>query len=227
MILDEIIDELSYDLKQRKIINICVGTSYTAVILDDQSMGVSHTIAEGEVDYAGEIIGKNAYDVAVDVDNPLKRSISVAILNSISTGKLTSGDPLTLYSGGKVCAFGYYPYISAGNFSSVVLYDFSTQPQNNAKPFSQFNGETCDVAVIFGSALINNTIDKILKNVKADHLILTGISSVEAISTLKKYGFEAIGKIVPVDQYRAFRTICEGGSAKQLSKYVTKMYLKI
>lgn len=227
MILDEIIEELSYDLKQRKIINACVGTSYTAVILDDQSMGISHTIAEGEVEYAGEIIGKNAYEVAVDIENPLKRSISVAILNSLTSGRLTNGDPLALYSGNKVCAFGYYPYISAGNFSSVVLYDFSSKPQNNAKPFSQFNGEDCDVAVIFGSALVNNTIDKIIKNIKADHLILTGISSVEAISTLKKYGFEAIGKVVPVDQYRAFRTICEGGSAKQLNKYVTKMYLKI
>jgi Domain of unknown function (DUF364). len=58
LILREVIEELSYQLKQRKIINVCVSPTYTSVMLDDQSMGISHTIIDGEIEGAGEIIGK-------------------------------------------------------------------------------------------------------------------------------------------------------------------------
>ncbi|ARM76338.1 Rossmann-like domain-containing protein [Acidianus manzaensis] len=227
MILNEILDELSFELKRRKIINLCVGISYTGVILDDQSMGISHTITNGNVDYAGEIIGRNAYEIASNLENELNRSISVSILNAITTGKLIEGDLISQYSGNKVCVFGYSPYAS-GDFNQKILYDFSPSPSQEARPFSQFTTESCDLGVIFGSALIiDNAIDKIVKNIKADHLILSGISTIEAPITLKKYGFEAIEKIIPSDSYKAFRTICEGGTSKELSKYVKKAYLKI
>lgn len=227
MILEEIIDELSFDLKKRKIINLCVGISYTAVILDDQSMGISHTVLGGDIGNAGEIVGRNAYDVAKEIDGELNRSVSVAILNALSTGKLKDGELISQYSGNKVCVFGYSPYVS-GSYVQKVLYDFSPTPVAGAKPFSEFRSESCDVAVIFGSALIiDGAIDKIVNNISARHIILTGISSVEAPVTLKKYGFEGIEKIVPADKYKAFRSICEGGTSKQLSKYVKKAYLKI
>ncbi|AWR97631.1 hypothetical protein DFR86_08780 [Acidianus sulfidivorans JP7] len=227
MILDEILDELSFDLKKRKVINLCVGISYTGVILDDQSMGISHTMINGEIKNAGEIIGRNAYEIASNIDDELNRSISVSILNAITTGKLIEGDLISQYSGNKVCVFGYSPYV-AGNFKEKEVYDFSSVPVQGAKPFSKFTSENCDVGIIFGSAFIaDNAIDKIVRNIRADHLILTGISSIEAPITLKKYGFEAIEKIIPFDKYRAFRTICEGGSSKELIKYVKKAYLKI
>lgn len=227
MILEEIVDELSFDLKKRKVINLCVGISYTGVILDDQSIGISHTILGGEINNAGEIVGRNAYEVASDLDGELKRSIAVAILNALTTGRLKDGELLSQYSGNKVCVFGYSPYV-IGNYAQKVLYDFSQTPVAGSRPFSEFRSEICDVAIIFGSALIvNNAIDRIVSNLSAKHLILTGISAVEAPATLKKYGFEGIEKIVPTDKYKAFRSICEGGSSKQLSKYVKKAYLKI
>lgn len=227
MILDEIVDELSFDLKRRKIINLCVGISYTGVILDDQSVGISHTIFGGEVAEAGEIVGRNAYEVVSDISGELKRSISVAILNALTTGKLKEGELLPQYSGNKVCVFGYSPYVT-GNYAQKVLYDFSPTPVHGSKSFSEFRSESCDVGIIFGSALIvDNAIDRIVNNISANHLILTGISSIEAPITLKKYGFEAIEKIVPSDRYRAFRSVCEGGTSKQLSKHVKKAYLKI
>ncbi|AWR94833.1 Rossmann-like domain-containing protein [Acidianus brierleyi] len=225
MILDEIIEELSYELKQRKIINLCVGIAYTSVILDNQTIGISHTIPDGEVENAGEIIGKNAYEIAKDIDNPIKRSISLAILNSIGSKNLEQGDPITLFSGNKLCIFGYQPYINSSNFKQTIAYDFSQDTE--LTPFSEYNGEICDTAVIFGSALVLGVTEKILKNLKAEHIILSGVSSVEAPATLKKYGFEIVGKVLPVDNYRVFRTICEGGGARQLNKYIIKGFRRI
>ncbi|MBW9141050.1 MAG: DUF364 domain-containing protein [Candidatus Aramenus sp.] len=225
MILEEAIEELSYELKQRKVINLCVGVAFTSVILDNQSVGLSHTVTEGEVENAGEIVGKNAYDVAKEIDSPIKRSISLAILNALGGRNLEKGDPMTLFTGNKLCVFGYQPYVNSAGFKEVVAYDFSNSP--NFKPFSEYKGEVCDTAVIFASSFVLNATESILKGLRADHLVLTGVSSFEAPQTLKKYGFEVVGKVIPTDNYRVFRIVCEGGGARQLNKFVTRGFRRL
>ncbi|MCG3108730.1 hypothetical protein L3N51_01015 [Metallosphaera sp. J1] len=227
MILNEMLNELSYELKRRRVVNLCVGPSYTGVLLDDQSMGISITLTDGEVEEAGELQGKNAYDVANNFDSPMRRSISTAVMNALTPGEVRNGDPLQLFQGGKLCMFGYSPQVKVEGFTEVVSYDFSPQPVQGSRPFSEFRSEMCTVAVIFGSSLVLNNIEKIIKNVKADHLIMNGASSVMAMGTLKKYGFEAVGKLVPVDRNRAFRTICEGGNARQLGRFLERVHITL
>ncbi|TRM74192.1 hypothetical protein DJ528_10635, partial [Sulfolobus sp. B5] len=72
-----------------------------------------------------------------------------------------------------------------------------------------------------------NTIDEIISQVSADHLILTGISSVDAPITLKNYGFEVISKLFSSDKYRVFRIVCEGGNNRALGKYMIRYFRKI
>ncbi|MCH4814501.1 MAG: DUF364 domain-containing protein [Saccharolobus sp.] len=234
MILREVIEELSYQLKQRKIINVCVSPTYTSVMLDDQSIGISHTITDGEIEGAGEIIGKNAYDVIINnLDSNLQRSLSLAILNALGDiNDFTQGDPINLYSGGKLCVFGFSPQLSYSNFDSVIVYDFISMENKRVgsteiRPFSSLSHEVCSTALIFASSLVNNTIDRILSQISANHLILTGISSVDAPISLKNHGFEALGKLFPIEKYRVFRTICEGGSSRLLSKYMTRYFKKL
>ncbi|AWR99820.1 Rossmann-like domain-containing protein [Metallosphaera hakonensis] len=225
MILNEILDELSYELKRRKVVNVCVGTSYTGVLLDDQSLGISITLTDGEVEEAGELQGKYAFDVANNFDSPMRRSISMAVMNALTPDDVKRGDPLQLFQGGRLCMFGYSPQVKVEGFSEVVSYDFSPEPVQGSRPFSDFRSEICSTAVIFGSSLVLNNIEKILKNLKAEHLIMNGASSVMAPNTLKRYGFEAVGKLVPLDRNRAFRTICEGGNARQLARYLDRVHL--
>ncbi|WP_338600138.1 DUF364 domain-containing protein [Sulfolobus tengchongensis] len=234
MILGEIVEELSFYLKQRKIINVCVSPTYTSVMLDDQSIGISHTITDGEIEGAGEIVGKYAYDVVINnLDSNLQRSLSLAILNAIGgMNNFSPGDPISLYSGGKLCVFGYSPQVVANNFDSVITYDFSVTEirkvgNNEIRPFSSLSREVCSTALIFASSLVNNTIDKILSQISANHLILSGISSVDAPSTLKSHGFEVIGKLFPTEKYRVFRVVCEGGSNRILGKYMARYFRKI
>ncbi|TRM75079.1 hypothetical protein DJ531_05710 [Sulfolobus sp. A20-N-F6] len=234
MILREIIEELAYPLKQRKIVNVCVSPIYTAVMLDNQSIGISHTIVDGEISHAGEIVGANAYDIVIEnLDSNLQRSVSLAILNSLGEqSSYTQGDPLSLYSGVKLCVFGYTPQVSASNFDTIITYDFASNEtrkigNTEIRPFSTLTKEYCSTAVIFGSTLVNNTIDKIISQVSADHLILTGISSVDAPITLKNYGFEVISKLFSSDKYRVFRIVCEGGNNRALGKYMIRYFRKI
>ncbi|MCY0858931.1 MAG: DUF364 domain-containing protein [Sulfolobaceae archaeon] len=233
MILEDIINELSFMLKQRTITNICVGIMYTAATLDNGSLGISHTVPEGEVTLSGEIVGKNAYEVVQELSTPLSRSVALAILNALGDlSQYEKGDPLDLISANKVCLFGYSPNVSNLKFNSIVVYDFyNPQPQkmNNVdiRPYSSFKGETCDTAVVFGSALVNGAFDNIVRNVNADNFILTGVSSVDAPSTLHSLGFNIIGKIIATDKYRALRTVCEGGNSGQLGKYTMKVFKRL
>jgi len=234
MLLDDMIDELKFSLKGKKVINACVGVSYTSVLLSDNSMGISHTIVDGENSLSGEILGQDLEYLTENLkSNSLERGITVAILNAVSNMEnYETGDPLDLLEGNKLCLFGFSPTIETTKFSSVIIYDFSNpSPQTMGKvivkPFSSLVNEVCNTAVIFGSALVLGHTEKILKSVSADHLILSGISSVYAPSTLRSYGFEYVGKVVPLDKIRAFRIICEGGVGRQLSKYIGKIYKKL
>ncbi|MBP1357603.1 MAG: DUF364 domain-containing protein, partial [Sulfolobus sp.] len=189
-----------------------------------------HTIPEGEIELSGELIGKNAFEVVQNISTPVERSIALAILNALGNIDIYQpGDPLEILTGNKLCVFGYSPNVSNAKFHHIIVYDFSN-PQFKLsgnveiRPFSSFSKDSCDTAVIFGSSLVNGTIDNILRNIQAKELVLTGVSSVDAPSTLKSLGFNMIGKVLAIDKHRALRTICEGGGARQLARYTTKVF---
>ncbi len=66
-----------------------------------------------------------------------------------------------------------------------------------------------------------------MAKVTADNLVLTGVSSVYAPVTLRKYGFNMIGKVVPIERAKALRVACEGGGAPQMAKYIGKFFKKL
>ncbi|BCU69328.1 Rossmann-like domain-containing protein [Stygiolobus caldivivus] len=234
MILEEIINELRFALKGKKITNSCVGVAFSVSLLSDGSLGISHTILDGENSLSGEIMGSEAEDVVGKLtSNPLERSVTLSILNAVSyLPSYERGDPLDHLEGNKLCLFGYSPVVETNKFSSILIYDFKNpDPQNLGKviikPYSSLASESCNTAVIFASALVAGYTENILKKISADHLILSGVSSVYAPSTLRSYGFEYVSKIEPLDKFRAFRTVCEGGSGRQLAKYTYKIYTKL
>ena len=234
MILDEIIEELKFSIKDKKIINACVGITYTAILLNDGSLGIAHTVPDGNNSLGGELLGLDLEEAVSSLkSNSLERGILLSILNAIS--KIPNpqiGDPLDTLEGGKLCVFGYAPKIDTTKFSSIIVYDFLANEEKKLgkvviKPFSSFVNETCDSAVVFGSALVNGQIDKIVKSVSSNNLVLEGISSVFAPRTLKNYGFNIIGKIEAIDKLKVFRIICEGGDPSKISLYSNKIYTKI
>lgn len=234
MILDEIVDELKFAVKDKKIINACVGITYTATLLNDGSLGIAHTVPDGSNSLAGELLAQDLYELVSSLkNNSIERGILLSILNAVSRiPNPQTGDPLDILEGGKLCVFGYAPKIDTSKFSSIVVYDFLASEERKMgkiliKPFSSFSNETCDSAVIFGSALVNGQIDKIVKSLSANNLVLEGISSIFAPKTLKNYGFNIIGKIESIDKLKVFRIICEGGDPSKISVYSIKIYTKI
>jgi len=234
MILDEIIEELKFSIKDKRIVSACVGVTYIATYLNDGSLGIAHTIPDGSNSLAGELLALNIEEIISSLkNNSLERGILLSILNAVS--KIPNpqpGDPLDILEGNKLCVFGYTPKIDTTKFSSIIVYDFLATEEKKlgkiiVRPFSSFVSETCDSAVIFGSALVNGQIDRIVKSISSDNLVLEGISSVFAPKTLKNYGFNIIGKIEVIDKPKVFKIICEGGDPAKISLYSNKVYTKI
>ena len=233
MIYEEIVDEVRPIVKNKGLTNLCVGVSYTVALLNDGSSGISHTVPEGEVPKAGDLLSMDI-ETIISLDNktPLSRAVVLSILSSYTDQSFVRGDPIDLLEGGKLCLFGYSPVVDDKKFDSVVVYDFfNPQPQTkgktSVKPYRSFSKEKCTHAVIYGSALVNGEIDNILANIEAENLVLSGVSSVYAPSTLKTHGFSIVGKVVPVERNKALRVACEGGNAASMSKYVTKVFKRL
>jgi uncharacterized protein (DUF4213/DUF364 family) len=227
MILEEIVDEIKVELKRRQILNTCVGYSFTSTLLDNGEVGISHTIGEGKINGAGSLIGKNAFEVVREnLETPLQRSLSLSILSALNTVEgFQEGDLINFLEEGKTCVFGYSPSFSSENY---VIYDFYDveNPTEKRKSFSSFQGDRCVNVVIYGSAIVNGYIDKILSQVSSDNIAILGFSSIYAPHTLRKYGVNLIGISKFLDGKKGMRVVCEGGRS-ELSALIKKYFKKI
>lgn len=109
--------------------------------------------------------------------------------------------------------FGYSPSFSSENY---VIYDFYDveNPTEKRKSFSSFQGDRCVNVVIYGSAIVNGYIDKILSQVSSDNIAVLGFSSIYAPHTLRKYGVNLIGISKFLDGKKGMRVVCEGGRSE-------------
>ncbi|BCU67348.1 hypothetical protein HS7_07850 [Sulfolobales archaeon HS-7] len=231
MILDEIIDELSFFIKRNKILNCCISPFYTAVTTE-AGVGIAHTIISGENKLSGKIVGLQLDELVKNRDMTYN-SIIVAALNAITISKdWEEGDISDKLQGGKLCIFGYNPRRTYPQFKKIVVYDFAlTSSKEDSEiilnPFSSFREEECDSAIIYGSTLVNNTIDDIINHLEAENVVLSGVSVIDSPHTLKKYHFTHIVKPFFMDNLLAFRTVCEGGSNTNLKPLVIYKTKKI
>lgn len=231
MILEEALEELSFFLKRRKLLNVCVGVNYTSIILDDQNVGLSNTIYDSDIPLCGKLLGLSAYEAAQSLNSNSERSLALAVMNAITLEPFEDKDPL-IDAEGKLCVFGYSPSINRGKFSKVIVYDFSVRGESsegeiNYRPFSSYKEEKCNVAVLFGSVLVNGSVQSILKTLTADTIILSGVSAIFAPITLRRHGFTHVSKYFTTDNFSVFRIVCEGGGPRQLGKFLIKRHRKL
>ncbi len=227
MIIDEIIEELKPELKKRAILNVCVGYSFTSAMLDNGEVGISHTVAEGKINGAGFLVGSNSMDVVSrNLGEPLQRSLAVSVMTALnSLDGFQEGRVEDVLNEGKTCVFGYSPTILKGDY---VIYDFYNveNPAERRRSFSSFKGDRCANAIIYGSAIVNGNIDKILSMVSADNIAITGVSSINAPHVLRSHGVNVLGIIRPTDSRRVMRLVCEGGRS-ELSALVKSYFKRI
>jgi len=177
LIVDDLLEEAKSGLSTRRIADVRIGLGYTAVLLDDESCGLSATTTEGAhgcctlFDEAGELVGRSAIDVGgfVRLPDPVASCVGMATINAVLNREgIPSPNPLQVLSidDAVVGMVGYFePFIPELRRRSKQLYVFERRPLSD-EVLPDWSAErllpTCEVAIITSLALVNETLDHLL-----------------------------------------------------------------
>lgn len=187
MIIKKVLEAAKPYLEGRTIKDAVIGLSLIAIQLDNGNVGVSYVLRESLpagcsiFPYAQDIIGKTAIEIAEWVltgNEDVQRSIGMAVLNAASRSQILedvdtpdSSFGIMVLATDTVGMIGYIPPIAAEfkrKAGKVIIFDmglslrggdkgevYSMQDQPKLLP-------TCDIVILSGTTVINNTIDELL-----------------------------------------------------------------
>lgn len=239
MIVDDLLRFSEKRLKKRSVVDVRLGLGYSAVLLDDASLGLAHTLSNGAFhcceisDKAGEL-GGDAWDLATLALAPrgMDSAVGVATINAaINPGaKAEQGDVLEFVDfrpNEKIGMVGYFRPLVPRLPEDNELLIFERTPQDD-RVYPDWAAEkmlpTVDVAIITGTAIINKTIDHLLDlAANAREIAVVGPSTTLAPDVFAKRGVTLLCGIVVEDAEKALRIVSQGGGARNLTKAARKV----
>ncbi|MEW6221914.1 MAG: DUF364 domain-containing protein [Candidatus Hadarchaeota archaeon] len=218
MIIDELlslIEKRRSQLENLKLLRVCVSLCYTAVMLDNDYVGLCHTptedIAHSHWGRRRDLHGSKALETARRANSfdMIEKTVGIATLNALSQHLMDSEgyerkfdvdifDALDVRANDTVAVVGYIrPLVGKLREKGCAVHVFERNPQlrGDALPdtFADSVLPKVDVVIASGSSLANGTIDKILESSKnARFVAVTGPSA----GTLPEPFFERGVKVI-------------------------------
>lgn len=241
MIIEELLDLAEDDLKGRKAIDVRIGLSYAGVLLDDQSLGLAYSFRRESsercevVDRAGDLEG-SAWKLAKFSLSPktVESSVGVAAINAV-INRETDGkvgdilDFLDVRRGDKVGMIGDFKPLVERLEEDIELYVFERYSQEG-DVYPDWAAErilpNVDVAIITGSAVINKTVDHLLKLAEnARETVILGPSTPMAPKIFKSRRATLLGGVAIHDPERALKILSQGGGRRKIATVSKKISL--
>jgi hypothetical protein len=227
--------------------NVQVGFIYSSVMLDEKYMGVAYTFPRrgrcGVRDLSSEkpLCGRKASEMLpyLGKGDPLFSSLSLATVNALSSARaipesMQFGDVLDVMEireGDRVCMVGcFLPLMNALESMNVHLTAVDEIPKPGAKPPEEVESSLpeSDVALITGTAIINNTIDHLLDLASnCRELAILGPSTPMLKEAFQHTPVSCLSGIRILEPEKAFRMIAEGGGFREFKKYAQKLNLPV
>lgn len=239
MIVDDLLPFSEKRLKKRSVLDVRLGLGYSAVLLDDGSLGLAHTPRNGAFhcceisDKAGELRG-DAWNLARLALAPrgMDSAVGVATINAaINPGvKSEQGDVLEfldIQPNEKIGMVGYFRPLVPRLPRDNELLIFERAPQGD-EVYPDWAAErmlpTVDVAIITATTIINKTIDHLLElTANAREIAVLGPSTTLAADIFAKRGVTLLSGMVVEDVEKALRIVSQGGGTRKLSKVARKV----
>ena len=240
--------ELTQPSRSLHVKNVVLGLLYSAVQLENGTVGVSYTLTDRRSDLNAYhqllqrgFISEKSLEELIDFCSSkyaILRTIGVAALNSLSQAHIdftaaTDQDVselLNLTSGSLVGMVGnIHPitrYLSKKNISLRILDEFNpvTRIKNiiPASKVSDLGG--VDHILISGSALVFDSIDEIIKLLHqiSGQKILVGPSAQVLPEVAFQLGFSLVGSSRIINTEKTFRVLQQGGGYRFFKKYAKK-----
>jgi len=229
-LLDDLIASLEDDAPVRSVL---VGSHWVVVCSRYCGMAAAlrseHVHGTPDVREPGKLHLKSARELAqlINSESALEASIGMAAINSLlevdetQAVEINAGDVLAERGRGKNGALiGHFPCISQLRFSVGDLWVIEQNPSEGEYP-AEAAAELlprADVVAITGTAIINRTMDDLLKLCRPDATVMVLGPSTPLSPLLFDYGVDILSGTRVVDEATVLRTVGQGASFKQVER---------
>lgn len=243
MLVEKLFDNAKDGLKEMEAIDVRIGLSYTGVLLEDGSLGLSRSFREEAtacceiMDEAGEL-ERNALKLAKFAfkSRAVYSSVGIATFNAIFNRE-TEGeegdllDFLEIEDGDMVGMVGNFKPVVEKLEKDVDLYVFERDSQHE-EIYPDWAAEQIlpevDVSIITATSIVNKTIDHLLELSKnARETSILGPTTPLAPEIFKEYGVTYLGGMVVEDSEKALKIISQGGGTRKLGGVSKKVSLPL
>lgn len=227
-LLDRLLAAVSVDAPVRSLL---VGAHWTAVC--SRGCGLAATMmpggphGHGVVREVGRLHRKSARELAefARSDNLLEASIGVAALNSLlevderAVEDINAAQVLVDRGRGKgVALVGRFPFLPDLRRAASRLWVLEQSPLGDELPAEAAADvlPQAEVVAITGTALINHTLDDLLRLCRQEALVMVLGPSTPLSPVLFDHGVSILSGVIVVDEAAALRTISQGATLPQV-----------
>ncbi len=224
--------------------DIRIGLTYTMCLLDSGSAGLAYTF-QRELDgtcccfqLTQPIAGRMACDIIeyISSDNILERGIGLSAANAVLNRPgqdLIKGDVLKMLETGSqdiVGMIGYFkPLVQQlkGKVKKMYIFE-NARRQADEKLYPPDKAfellPSCTTAIITSTAIINQTMEKLLASVKGcKKTALVGASTPLCSQVFEPYGVSILSGLIVTDTVSVLQTVSEGGGMRSFKGFVEKV----
>lgn len=250
MIIDKVLETAKPYLEGRTVKDLVIGLALIGVELDNEDIGVSYTLTEhlppgcSAFSFAQDIIGKDATEVAKLAkygEDDAQRGVGMAVLTAASRDQdlvdvdtLKSTFGIEILPTDTVGMIGFIPSIANVFFEKakdLIIFDIAVSQYGkkveNVYPMSDQAKllPKCDIVILTGTTMINQTIDDLLKMCSnAREIIMVGSSTPMYPEAFKDTNVKVLaGSWWSNDNKKElFKTISIAGGISHISKFMIK-----
>lgn len=229
MIIDDLLSNLQHDAPVH---NVCVGAFWTAVVsracgLASTTIDPAYEHGQTPVSDAGALTDRSARELATlaQSTSSLEASIGLAAINSLlevderDCVELNASDYLQEKARGKsVAIVGHFPFVPRLRQVAAQVWVLERRPQPGDLPDDQAHivVPQADVVAITGTALINHTMDELLRLCQPSSLVVVLGPTTPLSPVLFDYGVDVLSGTRVVDPDTALRCIAQGATFRQI-----------
>ena len=243
MILNLLKENALQLVNTRKVADVRIGLSYTAVQLDDGSAGTAmtfhHDIPQGCLSAETPLKGRPAAELIEKAvsENLIERTLAIAAMNAVTNrhgDTLIPGDALKLLQIGKddvVGMVGFFgPLVAAlkGEVAEMHIFEKSKKKAENLHPEKDIPKilPGCTAVVITSTSLINRTFEGVMECTgNCRKIAMIGATTPLVREVFAEYGISLLSGLVIREPDEVLRVISESGGMRSFSRFTDKVNL--
>jgi uncharacterized protein (DUF4213/DUF364 family) len=250
MIAEELRSYLASTTTEQLVVDVRIGARYTAVLLEDGSVGVAFTFREDTVADTSSLqgrlslAGKRTTEILayLESDDGLERTVGLAAANALANRRNAGqreADVLHVLSVGfldRVGMVGYFGPLVAPlkkRARELVIFERNRDRGNarsqGVRPAEEAFAELprCDVALITATALIFGDIDRLLEAAAGcREIALVGASTPLVPEVFAPLGVTLLSGVIVADGPGILQLVDEGGGMGDFGERIRKMNVR-